>query len=132
MIAEVLAGISGAGVLAALGSTIYFAVKHARAVEHAANVQIAQAHVEGELTRATFEIETLREQLALSERRADAFEEVLADDVNSKPNADLGRSDLRSRLLRFAQTTKPARGSSDSASASAVPDESTATASAGT
>ncbi len=102
MIAELLASVSGAGLLATVGTTVYFAVKHGRAVEHAASVQVAQAHVEGELTRATFEIETLRQQLDLAERRADALQEVLNHDAS---NADLAPDDVRTRLLRFAQAT---------------------------
>lgn len=103
MIPELLAGISGAGLLATIGSTIYFAVKHSRAVEHAANVQVAQAHVEGEFARAEFEIETLRQQLDLAERRADALQEVLNEEANS--NADLRGDDVATRLLRFAKAT---------------------------
>jgi hypothetical protein len=107
VIPELLAGISGAGLLATIGSTIYFAVKHSRAVEHAANVQVAQAHVEGEFARAEFEIETLRQQLDLEQRRADALQEVL--NVESNPNSDLDAADLRSRLLRFAKATAARR-----------------------
>lgn len=107
MIPELLAGISGAGLLATIGSTIYFAVKHSRAVEHAANVQVAQAHVEGEFARAEFEIETLRQQLDLEQRRADALQEVL--NVESNPNSDLDAADLRGRLLRFAKATAARR-----------------------
>ncbi len=103
MIAELLASVSGAGLLATVGTTVYFAVKHGRAVEHAASVQVAQAHVEGELTRATFEIETLRQQLDLAERRADALQEVLNADAN--PNGDLPAGELRTRLVRFAAAT---------------------------
>ena len=110
MIAELLASVSGAGLLATVGTTVYFAVKHGRAVEHAASVQVAQAHVEGELTRATFEIETLRQQLDLSERRADALQEVLNHDAS---NADLAPDDVRTRLLRFAQAATAARRTGD-------------------
>lgn len=107
MIAELLAGISGAGLLATIGSTIYFAVKHSRAVEHAANVLVAQAHVEGEQTRLMFENETLRDQLDLANRRADALQEVLNEASNS--NSDLGAGDVHARLLRFAKATAARR-----------------------
>ncbi len=119
MIAELLASVSGAGLLAALGSTIYFAVKHSRAVEHAANVQVAQAHVEGEYARAEFEIETLRQQLDLAERRADALQEVLNADAN--PNSDLDAGELRVRLVRFAKATTAARDPGDAVVPQAAP-----------
>lgn len=120
MIPELLAGISGAGLLATVGSTIYFAVKHSRAVEHAANVQVAQAHVEGELTRVTFENETLRDQLDLANRRADALQEVLNA---TAPNADLPPGAVHDRLLRFAQATaaRVARDSGDAVVPQAAP-----------
>ncbi len=123
MIAELLASVSGAGLLATVGTTVYFAVKHGRAVEHAASVQVAQAHVEGEYARAEFEIETLRQQLDLAERRADALQEVLNADAN--PNSDLSGADLRTRLLRFAQATA-ARVARDSGDAVVPQDAATA------
>lgn len=108
MIAEILLG---AGGLTSLASTIYFAVKYASEVRHSAAVEVAQAHVEGEQTRLMFENETLRDQLDLANRRADALQEVLNADAN--PNADLGVADLKSRLLRFAQATAAARRTGD-------------------
>ena len=108
MIAEI---ILGAGGLTSLASTIYFAVKYASEVRHAAAVEVAQAHVEGEQTRLMFENETLRDQLDLANRRADALQEVLDEEANS--NDDLGAGDVHARLLRFAKATAAARGASD-------------------
>lgn len=119
MIPELLAGISGAGLLATIGSTIYFAVKHSRAVEHAASVEVAQAHVEGEYARAEFEIETLRQQLDLAERRCDALQEVLNEEAN--PNADLDAGELRVRLVRFAKATAAASRAGDAVVPEAAP-----------
>lgn len=99
MISELLLGSGG---LLSLGSTIYFAIKYTSEVRHSAAVEVAQAHSEGEQTRLVFENETLRQQLELAERRADALQGVLADDVS---NADLPDDDVRSRLLRFARET---------------------------
>lgn len=106
MIAEILLG---AGGLTSLASTIYFAVKYASEVRHAAAVEVAQAHVEGEQTRLMFENETLRDQLDLANRRADALQEVLNADAN--PNADLDAGELRARLTRFAAATAARRTS---------------------
>lgn len=120
MITEILLG---AGGLTSLASTIYFAVKYASEVRHAAAVEVAQAHVEGEQTRLMFENDTLRDQLDLANRRADALQEVLNADAN--PNADLDAGDLRVRLIRFAQATAAARRAGDAV----VPEAATAPAS---
>ena len=117
MIAEILLG---AGGLTSLASTIYFAVKYASEVRHAAAVEVAQAHVEGEQTRLMFENETLRDQLDLANRRADALQEVLNEEANS--NSDLGPRDVHARLVRFAKATAAARRTSDAV----VPEAATA------
>lgn len=108
MIAEILLG---AGGLTSLASTIYFAVKYASEVRHAAAVEVAQAHVEGEQTRLMFENDVLRDQLDLANRRADALQEVLNEEANS--NGDLPRDAVMPRLVRFAQATAAARRASD-------------------
>ena len=98
-----LAFLLGASVVALSAATVTFAVFSRRDSSQLASVLVAQAHVEGEQTRLQFENETLRDQLDLANRRADALQEVLNADAN--PNADLDAGELRTRLVRFAAAT---------------------------
>ena len=106
-----LAFLLGASVVALSAATVTFAVFSRRDSSQLASVLVAQAHVEGEQTRLMFENDTLRDQLDLANRRADALQEVLNADAN--PNADLDAGELRVRLVRFAQATAAARRTGD-------------------
>lgn len=68
-----------------------------------AKVRVAQAETEAHLEQSQFEASALRTALANAERRADALEGVLADEVNNAPDPNLARGDVRGRLLRIAQ-----------------------------
>lgn len=91
--------ILGAGGLTSLASTIYFAVKYASEVRHAAAVEVAQAHVEGELARLHFEIETTSAALTESQRRNRVLVEAL--NVEMSRASDLAPDDVAGRLRRI-------------------------------
>lgn len=114
-----LAFLLGASVVALSAATVTFAVFSRRDSSQLASVLVAQAHVEGEQTRLMFENDTLRDQLDLANRRADALQEVLNEEANG--NSDLGPRDVHARLVRFAQATAAARRTGDAVVPEAAP-----------
>ncbi len=63
------------------------------------------------LERRDFEVMTLKLQLATETRRADVFEEALANAEKGSPNADLSKGDVRSRILRAASRARAQQAS---------------------
>ncbi len=94
-----------------------------------ANERVDHANTRTELERKKFELEVTQKALAAANQRATALEEVLQDEINSSPNPDLARTDVRSRVLRLARKWSEAattRSPLPADAGKAVPDESTA------
>ena len=92
------------GLLAgSLSLNAWLTYRTVRGVEEAAKSEIGSTHFESALELARFELEQTRKALSATEARAAALEEIVADEINDNPNADLDRADVRSRLLRAAK-----------------------------
>jgi len=92
------------GVLA--GSLVVNAWLTYRAItgtEREAKSELGALHFESALELAHFELEHTRDALAAANARADALEGIIADEINEAPNPDLGRTDVRNRVLRVAK-----------------------------
>lgn len=76
--------------------------------DKAAADRIKLTVTEAESERTAFELDVTKKALAATERRAVALEELLAEEMNANPNADLAGHDVRSRLLRNAQAWRAA------------------------
>lgn len=92
---------AAATAVTSLGVNVWLIVKYARAVDHAASVEVAQAHSEGEQTRLVFELETVRSALTESQRRNRILAEALNAEIARNPNADLADDDVASRMRRL-------------------------------
>lgn len=110
MISEIMLGVP---LIGAVGTCIWLFKRAANAGDAAADARVSQVQTQAHLERAQFEADALRTALANSERRADALEGVIADEVARDPNPDLARNDVRGRLLRFSQATRPSAGATD-------------------
>lgn len=111
--------IAVASALALIAWLVYRAVG---ASDSEADARVAQVATEAELERARYETEVTSKALAAANARANALERVIADDLNTAPNPDLARDDVRGRVLRLAQawrTDDPLPASGDAA----VPDD---------
>lgn len=70
--------------------------------DQAADARVGQVATEAESERTAYELDVTQKALAAANKRCDALEEIIADEINGNPNADLGRTDVRGRLLRIA------------------------------
>lgn len=95
-----LLGVLLAGSLALNG---WLTFRTVRGVEGAAKSEIGATHFESALELAHFELEQTKRALVAVEARADALEEIIAEELNAHPNADLDRADWRTRVMRVAQ-----------------------------
>ncbi len=98
---------------AALGIIVWLV--HGR-VQDAANdgdIRVAQVSTEAEAERLAFQLDVTEKALVAANKRAEALEGIIADELNDPPNADLPAADWRGRLLRLAQSW---RGAADARS----------------
>lgn len=105
VVAVIVLAIALAGMAGVVVALVYGRVA---AADQIASARVAQVMTEAESERTHFELETTKGVLASVEARASALEEIIADEINSMPNADLGRTDVRNRLLRTAQAWRSA------------------------
>lgn len=87
--------------LTSIAVSTWLTVKLVRATEHAASVQVAQAHSEGEQTRLAFELETTQRALTESQRRNKLLAEAVHAEIARNRNSDLAPGDVASRLQRL-------------------------------
>lgn len=99
---EVLAIAFGAGNLGLVGVIVWLVYGRVGAADVAADARVAQVDTEGHLERAQFELEHVKQALAATEKRADALESIIADEINAHPNPDLARDDVSGRVQRIA------------------------------
>lgn len=114
----VVAVILGTTIAGALGVIVWLVHGSIAAAGAAADARVAQTATEAELERAHFELETTKQSLAATEKRAAALQEVLSDELEKAPNPDLARADVAGRVRRIFDRWQAA-----DANRSAVPAE---------
>lgn len=103
-VAVIALAVALAGAMAAIVSLAFGRVKDAKTSAKAyTDERVDHANTRTELERRKFELEVTQKALVAANTRAAALEEVIADDVESAPNPDLKRADVRSRVLRIAR-----------------------------
>lgn len=90
---------------AAVGALVAMSLKYVGQVsdanDHATDARIGQHSTELELERRDFEIETIQRALVSVTKRAEALEQIIAEELNAS-NSDLDPADWRTRELRLA------------------------------
>jgi hypothetical protein len=119
---------------AALASTVWLVAwltyRVVATSERDGDSRVAQVATEAVAERTAFELDVTLKALAAANKRADALEEIISDELNAmSPNADLTRIDVRSRLVRLASKWREAAAARNSLPAQpdpAVPEDGTA------
>jgi hypothetical protein len=89
--------------LSAVGVIAWLAFRVVKAAEQEADARVGQVATEAESERTAYELDVTQKALTAANKRADALEEIIADEINDEnPNPDLARTDVRTRLLRIA------------------------------
>ena len=88
------------GILSLLAWLTYGRIDDTKAL---ATERVSHEKTVGQLERRSFELEVTQKALVAANKRAEALEEVLQDEVDSSPNPDLSRTDIRNRVLRIAR-----------------------------
>lgn len=111
------------GVMSLLAWLTYGRIEDTKAL---ATERVSHEKTVGQLERRSFELEVTQKALVAANKRAEALEEVLQDEVDSAPNPDLARADVRGRVLRIARKWAEAAATRSPLPAKpdeAVPDE---------
>ncbi len=104
---SVLAITLGVAIVGALGLIVWLVHGRIADVRGIADDRVKHTATNGRLERRDFEFMTLTKQLQFETRRADVFEEALANAEN--PNGDLGPRDVHARVVRAAAKARAAQ-----------------------
>jgi hypothetical protein len=85
----------------ALGCIVWLVYGRLRDAERHADARVAQVQVEADLERRAYELDVTQKALVAANRRAEALEDIIADEINA--GSGLSPGDVRGRLLRLAR-----------------------------
>ena len=88
----------------ALGLLAWLVRGRVVAADQLADARVGQVATEAELERSGFELDIVKKALAASQKRADALERVIADEINdSESGLPLDRNGVRQRIVQIAR-----------------------------
>jgi hypothetical protein len=116
-VAVALAGI----VAVQLGLLVWLVVRALTSSDQQGDTRVAVTQLEADVERMAFDLEATRGTLSAERKRADALEEIIADEVNAPPGLPLDARGVRDRLLRTAQRWREAAAATGASAEGAVP-----------